>query len=68
MWLDGSYAAYCATNPHANRRPDCNADTYCYPNAYAEAHANAHAEATWNLRDCYLRRAGYSTRGKRYVS
>ncbi len=54
--------------PHANRRPDCNADTYSYPNAYADAHANAHGEAAWNLRDYDVRRAGYSTRGKRYVS
>ena len=67
MWLDGS-CADCAANPHANRRPDCNADTYYYPNAYAAAHANAHGEAAWNLRDYYVRRAGYSTRGKRYVS
>jgi hypothetical protein len=66
MWLDSR--TDCAANPHANRRPDCNADTYCYPNAYAEAHANAHAEAAWDLRDYYVRRAGYRTRGKRYVS
>jgi hypothetical protein len=60
MWLDGSYAADRAANPHANRRTDCNADTCCYPNAYAKA--------TWNFRDYYVRRAGYSARGKRYVS
>jgi hypothetical protein len=68
LWIDGSYAAYCATNALASGRSDCNADTYCYPNAYAEAHANAHAETAGNLRDYYVRRAGYSTRGKRYVS
>jgi hypothetical protein len=60
MRLDGSCAADRAANPHANCCPDCNADTYCYP--------NPHAEATWNFRDYYVRRAGYSTRGKPYGS
>jgi hypothetical protein len=26
MWLDGGYAAYRATNPRANRRPDVRSD------------------------------------------
>ncbi|HEY8674987.1 MAG TPA: hypothetical protein VIO13_03360 [Candidatus Dormibacteraeota bacterium] len=55
MWLDGSHAAHCATNPRADRRPDStgnnrpnghanpNADTHRYPNPYVRtAYARSH--------------------------
>jgi len=49
MWLDGSYAAYCATNALASSRSDSGAVTVRHAGAFTDAHGlrrrllNAHA-------------------------